>query len=272
MSDAAGAPRPSEKTGPPPAPPHPHLWMGGRPGSRLTKPQRVRTIVKLLELDGPFCRWPGCPKWGVPEDGGLDALLMRFEVNHVAGPDGHWLDLVELMHGDCNRKARFDPDQEARRGAARSALLVSENGRAPPTADADPYRSLHDRVDYQAGSAEMQVNDDAEPVWENWFWAVLKLLGRLTKYEAINVGANKAGWSPASARRAYEKRVWVPSRMLGDHPELAAEEFGGEIEVRHADGSKTKHRVRMVKLRPGWGLEVPEGDGGLGLRPRRLPP
>ena len=275
MSQGRGSGAPAERPGenarpgPPPAQPHPHLWMGGKPGARFTKPQRRRTMLRLLELDGPYCRWPGCPFWGRAEEApDLGALLSRFEVNHVGGPAEHWLDLVELMHGDCNRKARFDPAEQERYRGARSQLLVRENAGAP----ADAYAALHGRVDYQAGSTEMQVNDDAEPVWENWFWAVLKLLGRLTKYEAINVGANKAGWSTQAARRAYEKRVWVPHKMLGEHPELAVEEFAGEV-VDRRDG--TKHKVRMVRLRAGWAIELArrEGDDGPGdLRPRRAEP
>ena len=232
---------------------------------------RRRAKARLLELDGPYCRWPGCPTWGAPEHANPDAeaLAARFEINHVVDPAEHWLDEMELMHPACNRRAAYDPEQAARRARTRqSAPAVRESPGGGAPAGAGGWAGLHARVDYRAGSPEMQVNDDAEPTWENWFWACLRA-GPLTKYEAINVGAHRSGWSVQGSRRAYEKRVWVPERMAGEHADLPAEEYAGEF----TGGDGLRHRGRMVRLRAGWSLG-PEGDGDgqFRLRPRRGAP
>lgn len=269
----AGEEQTSEKTDPPECRPHLHVWMGGKYGTRLTKPQRRRSIAKLLELDGPYCRWRGCPRWGKSESdtpGGFGGLLMMFEVNHLGGPVEHWLDMMNLMHPDCNRKARFDPVLQEQEGKLRS--MLSERGKTQKGPLADATETMHSVVSYQEGSAEMQVNDNAELPHERWLYAILKVQGSVTKYEAINVGAHEAGVSPTSTRKYYEKRVYVPSKMLGEHPELPLVESTGVVETRNSRGELEKHKVKMIKLRPGWELYFDESSGDGHWRPREAKP
>lgn len=68
---------------------------------------------------------------------------------------------------------------------------------------------LKDRVDYQAGSAEMQVNDNAEPSYQRWIDAWITQFGYITKKEAIRAGARVCEVSVQTSRRYLEPLISI---------------------------------------------------------------
>src|SRR6266571_4982812 len=91
-------------------------------------------------------------------------------------------------------------------------LCLSHNKRQVTVVqEREREKTMKDVIDYQSGSAEMQVNDLAEIPYRNWLEGRLSLAeatGKpLFKKQAIDAGAEKCNVSPTTTRKYLAKAV-----------------------------------------------------------------
>lgn len=128
--------------------------------------------------------------------------------------------LVERGSPGCNllinlRLATHSSNANAGKPKKTKAIQIRDKDKIPP----DATTSLRQVIDYSKGSAEMQVNGDAEPAYRNKMWELLEY-GQTTmeKKRAIYGLAELIGVSPQATRDYYEKMV-SPDGPLEEYKE-----------------------------------------------------
>ncbi len=116
--------------------------------------------------------------------GKIDSLVIDHRDNNPRNKDPTNL---RLLCRSCNVKAAFPRVRE------RKIIRI------------DSTEDVRRHVDYQSGSAEMQVNDFCETEYRNWVMAHIRLNGSITKKEAINAGAERVGANPTTTRKYLDK-------------------------------------------------------------------
>ena len=104
----------------------------------------------------------------------------------------------------------------------------------------EKIESLKDSVDYQSGSAEMKVNEYAEPQWVAWVQSILRARGEMPRDDLVAGGALACQISVATSKRYLDK-------------------YGSNFKFAPFRVFKNEFRKWMVKLREPL-------DGGSGVQ------
>lgn len=178
------------------------------------------------------------------------------EIDHMDGNPLNWgYNNLRLLCHECNIAERNRHQ--------RSMQLEREKNEERTNVSTNPTELIHNLVDYQGGSPEMQTNDIGIPKLTDWWCQRLQESNRLSRFEAINKGAANCGLTYQPVWRAYNKVVYQP--LKEDKPDP----FAPFIEEKDERTAK-----RFVRLRLSFKIEkigkylkpVPDTEIGLSTK------
>ena len=138
----------------------------------------------LAERDGEKC--VSCPEIG------------SLVIDHIDGDRrNHNLNNLRLL---CRRHNYLESVSARPFPLEREREEIDPNG-LPAT------EAIKNRIDFQTGSTEMQVNDFFETHFRNWVKAKVRSEGEIDKKDAINAGAEEVGANPSTTRKYLDKLI-----------------------------------------------------------------
>ncbi|MDE1854396.1 MAG: HNH endonuclease [Thaumarchaeota archaeon] len=187
----------------------------------VRQPAKRGLAEMLLQRDGELCQ--------------LCREKKTLEIDHRDGNPLNW--------NPQNLRLLCHPCNLAERNRQRS--MSSERENASASVSTDPTEVLHNSIDYQSGSPEMQANDIGIPKWLDFMCQEVNKNQGITRHSALNAGAAASGLTYQPLLRAYNKHVYQPEKA-GDcvGPYMAFEER-----------KSTNTGKRWVMLRPGWKID-----------------